>query len=321
MKITVLDGFTLNPGDLSWDGLKELGTLTIYERTAEEDILSRSEGADALITNKTPLNEESINALPILKYIGVLATGYNVVDAAAAAARKIPVTNVPTYGTTAVAQLVFALLLEHCHHVKDHSDAVYAGKWSNHIDFCFWDFPLIELVGKTMGIVGFGRIGRAVGTIASAFGMKVVAHDVYKTDPPAEIADFAWAEIDELFAISDAVSLNCPLTPENTGMVNQKLFSMMKPTAFLINAARGGLVADADLAEALNSGTIAGAALDVVSNVEPPKSDNPLLKAKNCIITPHIAWAAKESRARLMNTAVENFKAFIDGRPQNVVNL
>jgi glycerate dehydrogenase len=321
VKIVVLDGFTLNPGDLSWDGLKELGHLTIYERTAEEDILSRSEGADALVTNKTSLNEESINALPGLKYIGVLATGYNVVDAAAAAARKIPVTNVPTYGTTAVAQLVFALLLEHCHHVKDHSDAVYAGKWSNHIDFCFWDFPLIELVGKTMGIVGFGRIGRAVGKIAAAFGMKVVAHDVYKADPPAEIADFAWAEIDELFAISDAVSLNCPLTPENTGMVNQKLLSLMKPTAFLINAARGGLVADADLAEALNSGTIAGAALDVVSNVEPPKLDNPLLKARNCIITPHIAWAAKESRARLMNTAVENLKAFIDGKPQNAVNL
>lgn len=320
MKITVLDGFTLNPGDLSWDGLKELGNLTIHERTPAEDIFRRSEGSDALITNKTPLTEESINALPDLKYIGVLATGYNVVDAAAAAARKIPVTNVPTYGTTAVAQFVFALLLEHCHHVKDHSNAVYARKWSNHIDFCFWDFPLIELVGKTMGIVGFGRIGRAVGIIASAFGMKVVAHDIYKAAPPVEITDFAWAEIDELFSVSDAVSLNCPLTPENTGMVNQRLLSLMKPTAFLINAARGGLVTDADLAEALNGGTIAGAALDVVSNVEPPKSDNPLLGAKNCIITPHIAWAAKESRARLMTTAVENLRAFIDGTPQNVVN-
>ncbi len=320
MKIVVLDGYTLNPGDLSWKPLEALGPVTVYDRTGREEILSRSLHAEVLLTNKTPLSAHIIGRLPELRYIGVLATGYNVVDVDAAREHAIPVTNVPTYGTVAVAQMVFAHLLEHCHHVQRHSDAVHAGKWNKQPDFCFWDYPLAELAGKVMGIVGFGRIGRQVGILASAFGMSVRANDAVRFDPPVEVADFDWMEIDKIFAVSDVVSLHCPLLPETEGIVDARLLSRMKPTAILINASRGGLVVDADLADALNEGRIAGASLDVVSTVEPPDPLNPLLTAKNCLVTPHIAWAAKEARERLLRTAVENVRAFARGMPQNVVN-
>ena len=295
MNIVVLDGHTLNPGDLSWEPLEEYGTLIVFDRTADEELLSRALDAEILLTNKTPLNAVSISALEKLKYIGVLATGFNVVDVVAARRQGIPVTNVPTYSTTAVAQMVFAHLLEHCHHVKDHNDAVHAGAWQAQPDFCFWNYPLMELADKTIGIVGFGRIGRQVGRIASGFGMKVRAADSCHAEPPAGIDDFRWMDIPDLFRECDVVSLNCPLTPETEGLVNSTLLATMKPTAILINASRGGLVVDQDLAEALNSGQIAGASLDVVSNSEPPAKDNPLLSAQNCFITPHIAWAAKEA--------------------------
>jgi glycerate dehydrogenase len=320
MKIVVLDGYTLNPGDLSWSALEALAPVTIYDRTPSERITERAMDAEIILTNKTPLSATTITSLPKLAYIGVLATGYNVVDTDAARARKIPVTNVPTYGTVAVAQLVFAHILEHCHHVADHSAAVRSGSWQRQPDFCFWNHPLFELAGKTIGIVGFGRIGRQVGLIASSFGMKVRAFDTQRADPPSEITDFGWVELDELFGKSDVVSLHCPLFPQTAGLVNSSRLELMKPTAILVNASRGGLVVDADLARALNSSRIAGASLDVVSNIEPPAPENPLLSAKNCFITPHIAWAAKEARERLMATAVSNVAAFLAGSPENVVN-
>lgn len=320
MDIVVLDGYTLNPGDLSWERLEKSGSLEVFDRTPADVVIDRAQIADIVLTNKTPLPAEIIENLPKLKYIGVLATGYNVVDIDAAESRGIPVTNIPTYGTTAVAQMVFAHILEHCHHVKDHSDAVRRGAWNEQPDFCFWNYPLFELHKKTIGIVGFGRIGRQIGIIASSFGMRIIAADSQKSDPPTEISDFSWADVDELFAESDIVSLNCPLFPETEGMVNAQRLSRMKSTAILVNASRGGLVVDEDLAVALNSGQIAGASLDVVSNTEPPDPKNPLLSAKNCFVTPHIAWAAKEARERLMTTAMDNVQAFIDGNPQNVVN-
>jgi glycerate dehydrogenase len=317
--IVVLDGYTLNPGDNPWSGLEALGSLTVYDRTIDpKDIVPRAKDADILFTNKTPLTKETLDALPKLKFIGVLATGYNVVDYKHARSKGIPVTNIPEYGTNSVSQFVFALLLELCHRVGHHGEAVRAGRWSGQTDFCFWDFPLIELHGLTLGIVGFGRIGRRVGEIGHALGMKIIAHDTYKGTPPA--FPFEWAEIGDLLAKSDVVSLNCPLFPENTGMINKTSLSKMKKSAFLINASRGGLVVDAELAEALNSGVIAGAALDVVGFSEPPAKDNSLLSAKNCIVTPHIAWAALEARKRLMGTAVESLKAFLDGKALNVVN-
>jgi glycerate dehydrogenase len=319
MNIVVLDGYTLNPGDLSWGEMEQLGKLTVWDRTPEDRVAERASGAEIVLTNKSVLSADTIKALPDLKYIGILATGYNIVDAEAAAERNIPVCNVPTYGTTAVAQMVFALLLELCHHVQRHSDAVKGGRWSAQPDYCFWDYPLIELAGKTMGIVGFGRIGRQTGKIADALGMTVIAHDPDRDNPP-DYPGFKWAELDELLGEADVVSLNCPLTKENGGMINAAALEHMKKSAFLINASRGGLVVDDDLAEALRTGVIAGAAVDVVSNTEPPDPDNPLLYARNCIVTPHIAWAAKESRGRLMKTAVENVKAFRQGTPQNVVN-
>lgn len=319
MNIVVLDGYTLNPGDLSWDAMRELGSLTVYDRTPEEKVVEWSKGTEIVLLNKTILSASSIEALPNLRYIGVLATGYNVVDVEAAAKRNIPVCNVPTYGTTAVAQMVFALLLELCHHVQRHSDAVKGGRWSAQPDYCFWDYPLIELAGKTMGIIGFGRIGRQTGKIAHAMGMTVIAHDLFQENAP-DWPGFKWSGFDKLLAESDVVSLNCPQTKENGGMINTDALSTMKPTAFLINAARGGLVVDEDVAEALRTGAIAGAAVDVVSSREPPSADNPLLYARNCIVTPHIAWAAKESRQRLMDTAVENVRAFQRGEPRNVVN-
>ena len=317
MKIVVLDGYTLNPGDLSWDGLEALGELALHDRSAPAEVLPRSEGAEILLTNKTVLDRSTIEAPPALKYIGVLATGYNVVDVAAAKERGVVVTNVPTYGTGSVAQMTFALLLELTQHVAHHAQTVRDGRWAACDDFCYWDFPMIELAGLTMGVMGFGRIGRATARIAKAFGMKVIAHDPFApdgSDPDVEMVD-----LDTLFAQSDVVSLHCPLTDDNAGLVNAKRLATMKQSAFLINTSRGPLVNDADLADALNRGRIAGAGLDVLS-VEPPPPDNPLLSARNCFITPHIAWATRSARARLMATAVENLKAFLDGNVQNCVS-
>jgi len=318
VKIVVLDGYTLNPGDLSWDKLNELGDVTIYEHTPFEMAVERAKGAEIVLTNKTPLGENELAQLPDLKYIGVLATGYNVVDVETAKKKGIIVTNIPTYGTKSVAQMTFALLLEMTQHVQHHSDAVHNGEWTNCRDFCFWKYPLIELDGKTMGIIGFGRIGQAVADIASAFGMKVLGYDKYKSDQ-SHRKNFKWAELDELLSESDVVSLHCPLFPETKGIINAENLRKMKKTAFLINTARGQLIVEEDLADALNNGVIAGAALDVLA-VEPPKADNPLLSAKNCLITPHISWATKEARARLMDIAVENIVMFLKGTPINVVN-
>jgi glycerate dehydrogenase len=318
MKIIVLDGHTLNPGDLSWEKLNTLGEVVIYDRTPSDKILERSAGAEVLITNKTPLTEETINHLPNLKYIGVLATGYNVVDTIAAKKRNIIVTNVPAYSTISVAQLVFALLLELCHHVQKHSDSVMVGKWAKSADFCYSDFPLIELSGKTMGIIGFGNIGKKVADIATVFGMNIIAASRHHTDQ-SDRKNFRWAEINELLELADVISIHCPLTPETKGLINSESLKRMKSSAFLINTSRGPVVVEHDLADALNKGIIAGAGIDVLSN-EPPAKDNPLFKAKNCLITPHIAWATKEARIRLMDIAVNNLAAFINGKPINIVN-
>jgi glycerate dehydrogenase len=319
MKIVVLDGYTLNPGDISWDNLKNLGDTAIYNRTPAELTLERSQGAEILFTNKTLLDEDILAQLPELKYIGVLATGYNVVDVEAAKKRNISVANIPTYGTASVAQMTFAILLELCNHVHDHSSAVHKGDWTRSMDWCFWNYPLIELADKTMGIIGFGRIGRRVADIATAMGMNVLGFDAYKGDQSG-LKNFRWAELDGLLRESDIVSLHCPLSPATQGIINKDTLRKMKKTAFLINTSRGPLVVDEDLTEALNMGIIAGAGLDVLS-VEPPKADNPLLGAKNCIITPHISWATKEARTRLMDIAVDNLKAFLEGNPVNVINM
>lgn len=312
MNIVILDGHTENPGDLSWAGLEGLGSLTVYDRTAPGDIVARIAGAEAVYTNKTPLTRETIEASPKLKFVGVLATGYNVVDVAAAKERGITVTNIPTYGTTAVAQFVFALLLEICHHVGHHNQAVQEGRWSQSPDFCFWDYPLIELAGKTMGIIGYGRIGQATAAIARAFGMKVLAYDNFVKKEES-------VSLEELLANSDVISLHCPLFPETRGLVNKESIARMKDGVIIINTSRGPLIKEEDLRDALISGKVYGAALDVVSE-EPISKDNPLLGLPNCIITPHIAWAPKESRQRLMDIAVENLRAFVQGAPQNVVN-
>lgn len=316
-KIVVLDGFTLNPGDLSWDGFSGLAPIEVHERTPPAAILERAAGAEFVLTNKTPLNADTIRALPDLRYIGVLATGYNVVDVKEAKARGVAVCNIPTYGTASVAQHVFALLLELSNHVQIHADAVRAGDWTSNKDWCFTLTPLIELANKTIGIVGFGRIGRQVGAIAHAMGMRVIAFDSVRTNAP-DYPGFQFVELAELLQQSDVVSLHCPLFPETQGLVNSTTLQQMKKTALLINTSRGPLVVEQDLANALNEGRIAGAGLDVLS-VEPPR-DNPLLSAKNCIVTPHIAWATREARARLMQLAVDNLAAFIGGKPQNVVN-
>ena len=318
MKIVVLDGQTLNPGDNPWDAVESLGELTVYDRTAPDEIIQRADGADVLLTNKTPLSADTLGQLPDLRFISVLATGYNVVDVEAAGRQGVVVSNVPIYATDSVAQFTFALLLELAHHVGSHDVAVKAGRWSESPDFCFWDFPLVELAGRKIGIVGFGRIGRRVGELAHAFGMEVLAADVNQTNPP-EYKSFQWVEVEELFEAADVVSLHCPQTAENVGMVNSELLARMKSNAFLINNSRGGLIVEADLAGALNAGRIAGAALDVVST-EPISPDNPLLSAKNCLITPHIAWAALAARKRLMQTTAENIEAFIAGKPINVVS-
>jgi glycerate dehydrogenase len=316
MKLVVLDGYCLNPGDLSWDALRRFGELTVFDRTRPDEVVERAAGAEIVFTNKTPLPGVVLAQLPALRYIGVLATGYNVVDVDAAKARGIAVTNIPTYGTASVAQFVFALLLELCHNVKLHSDAVRAGEWSSNPDWSFWKSPLAELAGRTMGIVGFGRIGRQVGRIADAMGMNVLAYDTYHGGPPQY--GFRWAELEELLRESDVVSLHSPLFPETQGMINANSLALMKPSAFLINTSRGPLVVDRDLADALNAGRLAGAGLDVLS-VEPPAADNPLLSARNCLVTPHIAWATREARSRLMDLTVGNLAAFLSGKPVNVV--
>jgi glycerate dehydrogenase len=317
-RIVVLDGEKLNPGDNPWTEVEAYGDLTVYDWTPAEEVVSRAKDAEIVLTNKTPIPRDTLDQLSNLQFIGVLATGFNVVDVAHARSRGIPVSNVPVYGTNSVAQYVFALALELCHHVGLHSDAVHNGEWSGDGNWSFWRTPLVELYGKTMAIVGFGRIGRRVGELANAFGMEVLAVDVYQGNPPS-YRPFAFVSAEEAFRRADVVSLNAALTPENEGMVNAALLKSMKPSAFLVNASRGQLVNEADLAAALNEGTIAGAALDVVSS-EPIKPDNPLLSAKNCVITPHMAWAALEARQRLMQTTAENIRAFLNGEPQNLVN-
>lgn len=318
MKIVVLDGYTENPGDLSWKDLESLGETTIYDRTPVELVEERIGDAKIVITNKTPIDKEIFEKCQNIKYVGVLATGYNVVDVNTAAEKGIPVCNIPTYGTTAVAQMVFALLLEICHHVGTHSEAVKMGEWSNNVDWCFWKYPLIELAGKTMGIVGFGRIGKAVGRLAKAFGMNVLAYDEYENEEGKAIADYV--TLDDLYAKSDVISLHCPLFPATTGMICKESIAKMKDGVILINTSRGPLINEADLAEALQSKKVYAAGCDVVST-EPIKADNPLLGCYNSILTPHIAWAPKESRQRLMNIAVDNVRNFLNGTTVNAVNM
>jgi glycerate dehydrogenase len=316
MKIVVLDGGTLS--DCSWEAMQSLGELVLHDHTLEADISGRARDATVILTNKVPIRAELIAQCPQLRFISVLATGFDCVDLKATRQRNIPVSNVPEYGTDSVAQFVFAQLLTLCHHIELHVAAVKAGEWGRSPHFSFWKTPLIELVGKTMGIVGFGRIGRRVGELAHAFGMKVLAYDAYPSAAPA-YQPFAWTDMDTVFAQSDVISIHCPLTPETAGLVNRQRLQKVKPSAFLINAARGPLVVEEDLAEALRNGRLAGAALDVVAR-EPIRADNPLLTAPNCLITPHIAWATREARQRLLATAVANVSNFLAGKPSNVVN-
>ncbi|NDL68741.1 D-2-hydroxyacid dehydrogenase [Anaerotalea alkaliphila] len=318
MKIVVLDGYTLNPGDLSWEGLEALGEVALYDRTDEKDIVARVGDAEYVFVNKTPMKRETLQQLGNLKFIGVLATGYNVVDVDAAKEFGIAVTNIPTYGTTAVAQYVFALLLEICHHVGEHGNTVKQGEWSRSADFCYWHYPLIELAGKTMGIIGMGRIGKNAAKIANAFGMKVVAYDEYQ-DSSIVSDQLQYVELDRLFAEADVISLHCPLFEGTKGIINKSNIGKMKDGVLIINTSRGPLIVEEDLAEALKSGKVGGAAVDVLSQ-EPPGMENPLVKAPNTIITPHIAWAPKESRKRLMDIAVANLEKYLQGTPVNVVN-
>ena len=316
MKIVVLDGHTLNPGDLCWDALHALGTCEIHDRTPPGQVAARCADAEVLITNKALVPREVIAALPKLRFITVTATGFNIVDAAAARERGIPVSNVPLYGTRAVAQFTIAMLLELCHHIGAHSDSVRAGDWVKSADWCYARTPLLELDGLTLGIVGWGRIGQATADITRAMGMKIIAAS-RTPKPPRDGVEFV--DMDTLFRRADVVSLHCPLTPETKSLVNAQRLTLMKPTAFLLNTSRGPLLDEAAVADALNSGRIAAAGLDVLS-CEPPKADNPLLTARNCLITPHQAWAARAARARLLETSVANVKAFLAGAPQNVVN-
>ncbi len=354
MKIVVLDGFALNPGDLSWAELEALGPCTVHDRTPPAETARRAADAEIVLTNKTVLSREIIERLPRLRYIGVLATGYNIVDVAAARQQNIPVTNVPDYATLSVAQMVFAHLMNLTLRVADHGRGVAAGRWSRCADFAYWDYPLVELAGLTLGVVGFGRIGRATARVALALGMNVLAFDVSPPTVPVNTgesitvalpkgtvpfsSDENWdsppvvsspilnadsavrfVSLDELFRQSDAVSLHCPLTPDTRHLVDAQRLATMKPTAYLINTSRGPLVDDAALAEALNAGRIAGAGIDVLST-EPPPIDHPLLTAKNCCITPHIAWATRAARRRLLATVASNIRAFLAGKPENVVN-
>ena len=317
MNIVVLDGYALNPGDLSWAELNKWGSCTVYDRTTTDEIIERSEDADIIITNKVIFSAAMIEQLPRLKYIGVTATGFNIIDIAAANQHNIVVTNVPAYSTGSVAQMVFAHILNLCHHVAEHSDSVKSGKWLLSPDFCYWNFPLTELADLTLGIVGMGKIGQAVARIGIKFDMKIIYHTSSKAEHlPSE---YQQIDLETLFRQCDIVSLHCPLTPETEKLVNAKRLNLMKPTAFLINTSRGSVIDEDALAEALNSDRIAGAGLDVLST-EPPEPDNPLLSAKNCFITPHIAWATKAARQRLMDVVIKNVRAFLDRKPINVVN-
>jgi glycerate dehydrogenase len=317
-KIVVLDGQALNPGDLSWEALRTIGELQVFDRTPDDQIVARAQEAEIVLTTRTRLSAQILRQLKKTRYIGVLFTGYDVVDVKAARELNIVVTNVPTYGTASVAEFTFALLLELCRYVDLHSVATRAGEWSRSMDFAFWKAPLVELAGKTIGIIGLGRIGRRVADIALAFELHVIASDEARNSTP-DWPNFRWYEVDELLRQADVVSLHCPLLPQTQGIINARSLALMKPSAFLINASRGPLIIDQDLADALNNGRLAGAAVDVLSS-EPPSPDNPLLRAKNCIVTPHIAWATKEARTRLLGTAVANVRAFLDGHHVNVVN-
>ena len=320
MKIIILDGYTENPGDLSWAGLEAFGELTVYDRTPLDDeqaAIARIGDAEIVFTNKTPITRTVIDSCPNLKFISVLATGYNVVDYQYAREKGIPVTNIPAYGTASVGQFAIALLLEICHHIGHHNKAVHEGRWEHNDDWCFWDYPLIELAGKTMGIIGFGRIGQATGRIAKALGMKVIAYDSYPNESGKALAEYV--DLETVLKTSDVIALHCPLFPETEGIISRENIAKMKDGVIILNNSRGPLIVEQDLADALNSGKVYAAGLDVVST-EPIKGDNPLLGAKNCIITPHISWAPKESRQRLMDIAVDNFRQFLVGRPVNVVN-
>jgi glycerate dehydrogenase len=317
-KIVVLDGRATNPGDLSWAGLEQFGKVTVYDRSFGDEVVQHIGDARIVFTNKTLLTKEVLNACPNLRYIGVLATGYNVVDTEEAKKLEIIVSNVPAYSTVSVAQFVFALLLEICHRVGHHSDAVHAGRWSTSVDFCFWDYPLIELASKTIGIIGYGQIGRAVARLAQAFGMKVMVYS-RSTQPGTEQDGVRFEALDEVLSQSDVVSLHCPLTEATQGMINKDSIEKMKPEAILINTGRGPLVVEQDLADALNSGRLYAAGLDVASQ-EPLPADSPLIGAKNCFITPHIAWAPREARQRLLDIAADNLNGFLNGKPVNVVN-
>ena len=313
MKIVVLDGYTNNPGDISWAPIEAVGSLTVHDRSAPDEIVPRVAGADVVLTNKAVVGREVIEALPDLKYIGVLATGYNCVDTAAARARGIPVCNVPEYSTPNVVQATFALLLELTNHVGHHAATVRAGRWSACPDFCYWDGDLVELAGLTLGIVGYGRIGQGVAAVGRAFGMKILAH---RRSPGG---DPECVDLETVLRESDVVSLHCPLTPDTKELIDARRIALMKPSAFLLNTARGALVNEADLAAALNAGRLAGAGLDVLT-VGPPPASNPLLTAKNCIITPHVAWATRNARRRLIEITAGNLRAFAAGTPRNVVN-
>lgn len=319
MEIVVLDGYTENPGDLSWEALERFGNLRVYDRTpnVEQEIIKRIGNAEVVFSNKVPITKAVIDACPSIKYISVLATGYNVVDYVYAREKQIPVSNVPTYGTMAVAQFAIALLLEICHHIGHHAQAVQAGKWENNKDWCFWDYPLIELAGKTMGIIGFGHIGKQTGRIAAAMGMRVLAHTRTMRQEDKALAELV--DLDTLLAESDVIVLHCPQFPETEGIINAANIAKMKDGVILINNSRGGLIVEQDLAEALNSGKVAAAGVDVTST-EPIKGNNPLLTAKNCFITPHISWAAKECRQRIMERSVANLEAYVKGAPECVVN-
>ena len=320
MKIVVLDGYTENPGDLSWDALAELGELVVYDRVsyAEDPIIREKIGdADVVITNKTPISKETLDACTNIKAIAVLATGYNVVDYEYAKEKGIPVMNVPTYGTQIVGQYAVGLLMEICSHYGHHDQTVKEGKWENNADWCYWDYPMIELYGKTAGIIGLGRIGQSTARILNAMDMKVLAYDAFQSEAGKKLAEYV--ELDELLAKSDVIFLHCPLFPSTEGIINKDNIAKMKDGVILINNSRGQLVVEQDLAEALNSGKVYAAGLDVVST-EPIKGDNPLLTAKNCLITPHISWAAQAARQRIMDITVNNVKSFVEGNPTNVVN-
>ncbi|MBN1805215.1 MAG: D-2-hydroxyacid dehydrogenase [Sedimentisphaerales bacterium] len=317
MNIVVLDGYTLNPGDLTWKDLESLGSCQIYDRTDPKDVVSRAKDAEIVLTNKTGLSSDTIKQLPNLKYIGVLATGYNVVDVEAARKLNIPITNVPAYSTQSVAQITFAHFLNLAEHIALHTQTVKSGRWISSPDFCYWDTPLIEIAGLTMGIIGFGRIGRTAAKLALAFGMNVIFYDIAK--PSSVPRGCKSVGLDDIFRNSDVVCLHCPLTPETNKIINKEHLELMKKTAFIINTSRGPVIDEQALAEALNNERIAGAGLDVLTE-EPPKEDNPLLKAKNCCITPHIAWATIAARKRLLQAAVNNVASFLEGKPKNVVN-